>query len=130
MGPVHEMYDHSGNDRYALKGFMNNAYHAVSLERRKQLVLEQLRRFYGNIADSYQSYRECVWGNEPFTFRSYKQPVVPHQNNGHSIFRQPFPDQRLIISGSETATEFPGYMDGAVESAYRVVRQIQQLISS
>lgn len=129
VGPVTEMYDHSGKNRYALKGFMNSAYHAVSRERRKQLVLEQLHRFYGEKADSFMSYRECVWSNEPFTFSPYQDPVVPHQNNGHSIFQQSFLDKRFLIAGSETASEFPGYMDGAVESAYRASSQILQLLS-
>ncbi len=129
VGPVNEMYDHSSNNYYALKGFMNDAYHSVSCERRKQLVIEQLRRFYGSKADNYLSYRELVWEKEPFTYRNYNQPVVPHQYNGHSIFQNPFLDEQLLISGSETATEFPGYMDGAVESAQRAVRQLKQLFS-
>lgn len=108
---------------------MNSAYHSVNSERRKDLVVEQLRRFYGEEIDSYLSYRELVWQNEPFSFSKYEKPIIPHQNNGHSIFHKPFFDQRLIIAGSETATEFPGYMDGAVESARRAVRQLLQLLS-
>ncbi|HEX6983674.1 MAG TPA: NAD(P)/FAD-dependent oxidoreductase [Balneolaceae bacterium] len=129
VGPVSEMYDHSSNNHYALKGFMSNAYHMVSRERRKQLVLEQLRRFYGRKVDSYLSYRELVWENEPFTYSNYEQPIIPHQHNGHSIFQEPFLDKRLLIAGSETAIEFPGYMDGVVESAQRTVRQLKQLLS-
>jgi monoamine oxidase len=108
VGPVNEMYDHSGNSHYALKGFMDEAYQTVSRERRKQLVIEQLRRFYGEKVDSYRSYYELVWENEPFSYSNYKQPVIPHQHNGHSIFQEPFLDERLFIAGSETATEFPG----------------------
>lgn len=129
VGPVSEMYDHSNNNHYALKGFMNNAYQAVSREQRKQLVIEQLRRFYGGEVDGYLSYRELVWPKEPFTYSNYRQPVIPHQHNGHAIFQQPFLDDRLLIAGSETATEFPGYMDGAVESARRTVRQLKELLS-
>ena len=128
VGPVNEMYDHSGNNRYALKGFMNSAYQTVSTERRKELIVEQLRRFYGDRTDSFLTYRECVWGNEPFTFSPYEQSVLPHQNNGHSAFQQSYLENRLLIAGAETATGFPGYMDGAVESAYRAVRQLKQLI--
>jgi monoamine oxidase len=129
VGPVSEMYDHSSNNHYALKGFMNNAYQVVSRKRRKQLVIEQLRRFYGRKVDSYLSYRELVWQKEPFSYSNYRQPIVPHQHNGHSIFKEPFLDKRLLIAGSETASEFPGYMDGVVESAKRTVRQLKQLLS-
>lgn len=126
VGPVTEMYDHSSNSQYVLKGFMNNAYHALSFEQRKQLVLEQLHRFYGNRVDNYLSYKELVWKNEPYSYCEYEQPVVPHQYNGHSIFQKTFLDDRLFIAGSETATEFPGYMDGAVESARRAVGQLKE----
>ncbi|MDZ7680148.1 MAG: NAD(P)/FAD-dependent oxidoreductase [Fodinibius sp.] len=126
VGPVSEMYDHSAGNRYALKGFMDNAYHKVSREQRKELVIEQLRRFYGEKADRYRSYRELVWQDEPFSYSNYQEPVIPHQHNGHAIFQSPYLDNRLLIAGSETATEFPGYMDGAVESAHRAVRQLTQ----
>ncbi|MEL7834933.1 NAD(P)/FAD-dependent oxidoreductase [Fodinibius sp. Rm-B-1B1-1] len=130
VGPVNEMYDHSDEQqsRYALKGFMNTAYHSVSQEKRKQLVLDQLRRFYGDKTDSYISYRETVWKNKPLTYTEYDDPIIPHQHNGHKVFQQSYWDHRLFISGSETAPSFPGYMDGAVESAQRVVTQLKKLI--
>lgn len=126
VGPINEMYDHS-NDRqslYALKGFMNDAYHSVSQNERKDLVLKQLRRFFGDKTDSYRSYREMVWKDESYSFTKYDNYIIPHQNNGNPIFQKPYWDNRLFISGSETAISFPGYMDGAVESAQRVVSQL------
>lgn len=128
VGPVSEMYDHSTDNHFALKGFMNNAYYTVSCERRKQLVIAQLRRFFGQKVDSYLSYRELVWEKEPFTYSNYDQSVVPHQNNGHEIFQKAFLENRLLIAGSETATKFPGYMDGVVESAQRTVRHLKELL--
>lgn len=129
VGPLNEMYDHSGNNHYALKGFMDSAYHSVSRERRKELVLQQLHRFYGKKVNSYRSYHELVWKREPFSHADYNQPVIPHQHNGHPVFQRCFLGDRLLISGSETAAEFPGYMDGAVESARRAVQQISQMFS-
>lgn len=125
VGPVSEMYDHSNSTHFALKGFMNNAYHAASRNQRKQLVLNQLHRFYGDKVDAYLSYRELAWQNEPFTYHKYREPVIPHQHNGHAIFNEPLFDGRFLISGSETATAFPGYMDGAVESAWCAFRQLR-----
>lgn len=129
VGPITEMYDHSNGDCYALKGFMNDAYHSVSRKQRKQLVLEQLRRFYGNRVSNFQSYYETVWQKEPFTYSNYNEHVIPHQYNGHSIFQKAFWDDHLLISGSETAKAFPGYMDGAVESAHRTVDQLKTILS-
>jgi monoamine oxidase len=107
---------------------MNDAYHSVSRKQRKQLVLEQLRRFYGDKVDNFQSYHETVWQKESLTYKDYNSHIIPHQHNGHSVFQTPFWDGHLFISGSETAQTFPGYMDGAVESARRTVRQLKNLI--
>lgn len=129
VGPITEMYDHSNGDCYALKGFMNDAYHSVSRKQRQQLVLEQLRRFYGDKVDNFQSYHETVWQKDSFTYTDYTQHVIPHQHNGHPVFQTPFWDGHLFISGSETAKAFPGYMDGAVESAHHTVRQLKTVLS-
>lgn len=126
VGPMTEMYDHTTleGSGFALKGFINSAFHGASRDERKKLVLNQLRRFYGEKADQFLSYEECVWSREPYTFTPYQGYILPHQNNGNSIFRSPFQDGRLIIAGSETAKSFPGYMDGAVESAYWAVKKV------
>ncbi|MFT6795197.1 MAG: monoamine oxidase, partial [Maribacter sp.] len=50
--------------------------------------------------------------------------LYPHQNNGNPIFRESYFDDTLFISSSESATEFAGYMDGAVSSAYQIVKKI------
>ena len=97
VGPVTEMYDHSSDAGYALMGFMNSAYHAVSQEERKELVLQQLRRIYGPKVDEYRAYHDVAWSKEPFTYRTYRQPAIPHQHNGHPIFRQP-----LFLAGSSS----------------------------
>ena len=128
VGPINEMYDHSnGESHFALKGFMNDAYHSVSQKERKQLVLDQLRRFYSNKVDHYESYRETVWREESFSYASYDQHIIPHQNNGNPLFQKPYWNHRLLVSGSETASAFPGYMDGAVESSQRVIQQIKKI---
>lgn len=125
VGPVNEMYDHSSGSSFALKGFMNGVYHAESQEKRKELIIGQLRRFYGDRADSYLSYHDLVWRNDPFTFSDYQQTVVPHLNNGHEVYQTSYLNGRLLLAGAETATQHPGYMDGAVESAFRAVQHLR-----
>ena len=123
VGPIGEMYDHSNKvaTQFALKGFLNDAFHAASKEERQKIALLQLRKYYGEKADSFTAYVECVWRKEPYTFTAYEDSIMPHQNNGHPLLRAPLMDGQLIIAGSETATNFPGYMDGAVQSAYNVL---------
>ncbi|WP_224491117.1 flavin monoamine oxidase family protein [Robertkochia flava] len=125
-GPVTEMYDHSDfeDEHYALKGFLNGVYYSLSKEERLEMILAQLRRYYGKSADTYTNYHECVWTKEAFTHSPYERHVLPHQNNGHPEYRQPLMSGKLYLAGSETASQFPGYMDGAVESAKWVYQQL------
>lgn len=121
VGPVSEMYDHTNiqNNQYALKGFLNGTYFSLSRAERRQMVLTQLEKYYGEIVHDYLAYEEAVWRNEPFTYVANDGHVLPHQNNGHHAFRQEYWNGKLLIAGSETAAQYPGYMDGAVRSAQR-----------
>ncbi|MBL7473244.1 flavin monoamine oxidase family protein [Robertkochia sediminum] len=125
-GPVTEMYDHSDfeDTHHALKGFLNGNYYSLTREERRELILRQLRKYYGSKADTFTDYHECVWAKEPFTYVPYDAHVLPHQHNGNPLYRNSWLDGQLLISGSETAKSFPGYMDGAVESARWVCDQI------
>lgn len=126
VGPVSELYDHSNveDNLFALKGFLNGAYHTVSKDERKQLVVQQLQRYFGKQATKFIRYEEKVWRQESFTFLPYQQHVLPHQNNGHPSYRETLWNDRLFLAGSETAARFPGYMDGAVRSAQYVFDQL------
>jgi len=126
VGPITEMYDHSSfNEKaFALKGFMSEAYCSVSAETRKNAALQQLRKFYGEEAAHPISYVEKVWRQEPYTFSGYADNVIPHQNNGHQVYLKPHMDNRLWFAGAEISAISPGYMDGAVHSAQRVVKNL------
>lgn len=128
VGPVVEFYDQSDaeNSRYALCGFINSDFKKLSKSERKQLVINQLKNIFGNSVTEFLTYEERVWSEEVATFQESHSPIYPHQNNGHPIFRTYF-EERLIISGSETSSQFPGYMEGAVLSAKETVRRIVEL---
>lgn len=129
VGPVSEMYDHSNveDDRFALKGFLNGTYYALSRDDRKQMVLGQLRKYYGEVVDDYLDYEEAVWRQEEYTFTPYAGHVLPHQHNGHPAYRAAYLGGRLLLAGSETAVMYPGYMDGAVRSAERVAKHLAEV---
>lgn len=130
VGPVPEMYDHSSyeDDRYALKGFLNPAFSILSEEDRKARVLQQLEKYYGKTVYHFDAYVDKMWSTDKYTYASYEHQILPHQNNGHEIFRRGYLEDRLFIAGSETATYFPGYMDGAVVSAQWVHDQLIRLL--
>jgi monoamine oxidase len=129
VGPVSEMYDHTNieESRYALKGFLNGTYHSVSRKERREMVLTQLRKYYGAVVDDYLAYEEGVWRQEPFTFAPYDGHVLPHQHNGHPVFRKAYLDGRLFLAGAETAENYPGYMDGAVGSGRRAAAELVRM---
>ena len=124
VGPISELYDHADveDQTFALKGFMNGAFAAANKEERKSFLLSQLQRYYGEEAQSFVSYEEAVWCQQAFTYVPYDSDIIPHQYNGHAIFHQTFWNGRLLIAGSETSPNFPGYMEGAVQSAELLMR--------
>jgi len=126
VGPIPEMYDHSDDEAgfYSLIGFFSGNFFSLKKEERKQMILKQLRKYYKEKVDELIDYQEVIWRDEAFTFTPHSSHVLPHQNNGNPIFESSFFEGKFIISGSETARNFPGYMDGAVESGVRASQQI------
>lgn len=129
VGPVTEFYDQSNaeNSRYALCGFINSTFNNISTSERKELVINQLTNIFGSRISEFLNYEECVWSEEDQTFQISEPSLFPHQNNGHPIFRNSLFENRLIISGSESSSQLPGYMEGAVISAKESVRKITVL---
>ncbi len=125
-GPITELYDHCNHQRskYALCGFINSAFKNLIYSERKASVIMQLESVFGSKAKDYIDYRECIWSEEENTFENSDIPLYPHQNNGNPIFNQSFFDDKLFISSAEAASEFPGYMDGAVYSANVIAKRI------
>ena len=127
-GPFTEMYDHSNSHGHAMKGFLNDRLSLLSKDGRREAVLAQLSPLFGGKQMSETELVEKVWSEDELTYSPYNTDVFPHQNNGAMLFRQPFFDNRFYMAGSETALSFPGYMDGAVEAANRVARQLSQVL--
>ena len=121
VGPIPEMYDHADFEEthFALIGFLNGAYFSVDKTDRLELILKQLEHYYGAQARNYVKYEEVVWRNEPFTHQNYNQHILPHQNNGHPIYRQTYLNDKLLIAGSETGSSSPGYMGRGGEQCTR-----------
>ena len=128
VGPISEMYDHSNseNTQFALTGFFNGSYHSVSSDERKNLALNQLRKYYGDRVTDFLAYSELVWKKEPFTSVESSSNIFPHQHNGHAVYQQSFLEGAFYIAGTETSSVYPGYMEGAICSAQAVCAKILQ----
>ena len=88
--------------------------------------MAQLEKIFGAQVNNFIDYQEYIW-NDEWTKHPEMPDIFPHQNNGHPIFEKTHFNGRFFVSGSETARHFPGYMDGAVQSAERVVTDITDL---
>lgn len=126
VGPIPEMYDHSNAEdtKFALKGFLEEGYFSMTKEERLERILAQLKKYFGAIVQDFLTYEEVIWRNERFTSTPYVKPIVPHYNNGHLVYQRPYLDGKLWIAGSETASRFSGYMEGAIRSASFIDKQL------
>tara|TARA_R110002012_G_scaffold318227_1_gene536138 strand:+ start:77511 stop:78554 length:1044 start_codon:yes stop_codon:yes gene_type:complete len=125
-GPITELYDHCNHERstYALCGFINSSYKTLKAVDRRAAVMSQLKTVFGAKATRWIDYEECIWSQEQHTFETSEIPLYPHQNNGNPVFSESYFNTRLLISSSETATEFAGYMNGAVAAAHKTAHKI------
>ncbi|GAB3285000.1 FAD-dependent oxidoreductase [Larkinella harenae] len=123
---VVEMYDHTSSDgqRFGFTGFLNGGSVSFTQEVRKELVLRQLSELFGPEALSPTAYVDKVWNEE---FLVAGNPVIqrPHQNNGHPLLQQSYLNGKLYFGGTETASESPGYMEGAVVAAKKLALQLE-----
>ncbi|CAM4256106.1 flavin monoamine oxidase family protein [Gillisia hiemivivida] len=125
-GPITELYDHCDHERskYALCGFINSSFKQLTYKERRAKVIDQIKNVFGEKAEDFIDYEECIWSKEENTFEASDIALYPHQNNGNPIFSKSFFDDKLLISSSEAASEFPGYMEGAVYSANITAKKI------
>jgi monoamine oxidase len=127
-GPITEFYDQSNLEmsKFALCGFINASLKDLSSADRRESVIAQLKRVFGAKAEEFTSYEECVWSEEENTFEPSEMFLSPHQNNGNPIYNNSLFDGKLFISSTESASEFPGYMEGAVHSAYSIAQKLMK----
>ncbi|ADB39771.1 flavin monoamine oxidase family protein [Spirosoma linguale] len=124
-GLVTEMYDHTNleQNRFGFTGFLNGSAVAYSPEVRREFVLRQLGELFGPKAAQPSAYVDKVWNDEYVLAGS---PVIlrPHQHNGHPALQAGYMDNRLHFCGTETASAFGGYMEGAVMAARSVAERV------
>ncbi len=124
-GIITEMYDHTNfeEDRFGFIGFLNSGSASYPQNVRKEMVLRQLGELLGKEALDPIGYFDKAWINE-FIMDGNQVIRRPHQNNGHPLLQQGYMNNKLFFSGTETVTEFSGYMEGAVLSAKYMVGKL------
>jgi monoamine oxidase len=89
---------------------------------RRTAVLRSFAAYFGGAALEPRAYVEKDWSDEAWTrgcYASYTAPGVL-LDYGRALRK---PVGRIHWAGTETATRWPGYMDGAVQSGERAARE-------
>ena len=63
--------------------------------------------------------KDKIWTDE-FVFSGSQVIQRPHQNNGHPLLQERYMNGKLYFAGTETSTDYSGYMEGAIISALRM----------
>lgn len=131
-GPMQEIHDMSGPEGYpaALFGFAAAALIDSDAER---AVRDQLTRMFGPRASDPLHITIADWSTEKWTnpaprvadSGSTGPAPIDYGFFGHPDYQQPGLDGRLHWAATETATTYPGHVEGALEAAERAVAAIR-----
>lgn len=127
-GPMVEIHDASPETGgpFALFGFIGVPPHARSdADALRASVLEQLTRLFGSQAAEPRALILKDWSSDPFTAtEADKAPLYGHPRYGMPQALQELWEGRLKVAGTEVAADFGGYLEGALEAADHVLRQL------
>jgi monoamine oxidase len=132
VGPVQQFHDHTPFDEGcgALFGWVGNgsAARQLPVATRRQLVIEQAVRLFGDAAQKPLHYAEMNWANEACT--SNLGPLLEEQEHphyGHPLLQQPQMAGRLHWAGTEISPIHGGYLDGAIYSGEEIAQRLGAL---
>ncbi|HEY1273925.1 MAG TPA: flavin monoamine oxidase family protein [Thermoleophilaceae bacterium] len=129
VGPANTTFDNSppGGDPGVVFGFVGGdsarSFARLSRSRRREAVLGNFVTFFGDEARGPRDSFEMDWTTEAWT------RGCPVGSMGRGVMRKygPFlrkPAGRVHWAGTETATYWNGYMDGAVRSGEAAAKQV------
>jgi monoamine oxidase len=128
-GPVQMVVDASsaGGGGGLLACFITGAaverYGRLELGARRATVRETLARMFGQRAGSWTEYAECDWTAEPYSGGGPVGLMGPGTlgRYGHVLRR---PEGLVHWAGTDTATVWNGYMDGAIQAGERAADEV------
>jgi monoamine oxidase len=96
---------------------------AVPRPKRRTQVLASLARYFGPQAQHVTAYYDKSWAADPWSRGCYVGYFPPGVLTGYGeAVRAPV--GHLHWAGTETATLWNGYMDGAIQSGYRAADEV------
>ena len=132
-GPIGVVFEDSPEDasKGILIGFVggdkNRRYRTVGRAERRARIVAELETIFGRRAGTVERIVESDWRGEKWS-RGCPIAIAPPEvltRYGPALRR---PVGRIHWAGTETADYWAGYMDGAVRSGERVVREIDPLL--
>lgn len=99
-------------------------YAALSPERRRAAVLEALVRAFGPEAADPVDHAEKLWPEDAWAGGGYAAVPTPGAWLAHAREGWRAPTGRVHWAGTETATVWNGYMDGAIRSGERAAAEV------
>lgn len=133
QGAVRLTFDNSPEDGSSgvLLGFIEGDearfWGGKTLEERHAEIIECLARYFGEQAKQALAIEELNWWDEEYSRGGYTGFLAPGVWSAYGpALRQPV--GRLHWAGTETATVWNGYMEGAVRSGERVAQEVLALL--
>jgi monoamine oxidase len=98
-------------------------YGRMELGTRQAAVREALAAMFGHGAGDWKAYAECDWTAEPYSRGGPVGLMGPGTMGryGHVLRR---PEGRVHWAGTDTATIWNGYMDGAIQAGERAADEV------
>lgn len=123
--PVGVVYDAtSGRGNPALAGFVSSSVGADDdPKNRKAVILKLIERHLGPECYKLLEFSLLDWSKEPFNGGCFLKSNMPGTTSYfNNEMREPF--DRIHFAGTETATVWCGYMNGAVQSGFRAATEV------
>ena len=128
-GPTVTTFDDTSHDgsQPALVTFSDGAAGRIWADRpadeRRQAVLAELARFFGPQAVHPTEFVEKNWNEDPWSGGCYAGVMGPGVMNDFGPALR-LPCGRIHWAGTETAIDWTGYIDGAIESGQRSAAEV------
>lgn len=125
------VFDQSlGDDGLGVLVGLIEARHALAMgaldqEARRKAVVADLVHYFGTQASQPLDYVEQNWLDEPWSLGGYAAHLPPGVLTGYGHARSE-PCGRVHWAGTETAAEFPGYLEGALRAGVRAAEAVRR----
>jgi len=129
IAPLTELYDHSSHNAssFTLMGFANETLSPLSVSDRKEIILKHIERYLGKETRNYLNYFEKDWSLDEFTSSKKLNSYYLTPKYGNPIFDKFYVNKTVLFSGTETASQYGGYMEGAVISGLNAAKKVLEI---